>query len=372
MHTDLQRVLELQGQYQARLSSAMSERGVLVRDAIPAWLDSHTTKLVDSLGVDDFFAEGRDGTGLKTRVPWARFGSRSRSPRATSGFYVVYLFDAAGKNVYLSLNQGTTDFRGGEFVPKPPEQILARVGWARSVLGSWLDGFDDSSMPMALNDSGLGAGYELGNIASVDYATGAIPEDSFLLTDAERFADGLGLLYREHSRRPIPDEEPELEEAEEAARRASGIVSKGGRAGFRTNATEIKAIETHAVDVARAFYESQGFDVEVLGKPFDLKVTKADETLTVEVKGTTSEGSGVPLTAGEVEHHASAFPHNALVVIRNIILHRDGKSPTASGGHLYELRAWEIDPDALRTISYAYEVPSWMYDHSGVASDDLV
>jgi hypothetical protein len=350
----------------------MNERGVLVRDRISAWLEDHATELAENLGIDDFFAEGRDGTGLKTRVPWTRFGSRSRSPRATSGFYVVYLFDAAGGSVHLSLNQGTTDFRGGEFVPKPPEQILARVAWAKSVLGAWLDGFDDPSMNMALNDVGLGAGYELGNIASVRYANGAIPDDPALLADAERFADGLGVLYREHDRRPVPDEQPELQEAEEAARRASGIPDKGGRAGFRTNAKEIKAIESHAVAVARAYYEDQDFDVEVLGKPFDLRVTKDDESLTVEVKGTTSAGAGVPLTAGEVDHHADAFPHNALVVVRNIDLHRDGVSPTASGGRLFELRAWQIDPGALRTISFAYEVPDEIYEHAGVAADDLV
>jgi hypothetical protein len=350
----------------------MSERGVLVRDAVPGWLNDSAKGLAEVLGVDDFFAEGRDGTGLKTRVPWARFGSRSRSPRATTGFYVVYLFDAAGNKVYLSLNQGTTDFRGGEFVPKPAEQILARVGWARSILGSWLDGTGTDAKFMELNDPGLGAGYELGNIASVGYAIDAIPDDPVLLVDAERFAEGLAILYREHNRNPMPDEQPELQEAEEAARRASGISNRGGRAGFRTNAAEIKAIENHAVEVARAYYEDQGFEVDVLGKPFDLKVAKGDETLTVEVKGTTSAGSGVPLTAGEVEHHANAFPNNALVIVRNISLHRDTESPTASGGHLYELRAWAIDPGALRIISYAYEVPATMYDHSGVPSGELL
>jgi hypothetical protein len=371
VRSDLQRVLELQGEYQARLSLAMSERGVLVRDAIPSWLDSNTATLSANLGIDDFFAEGRDGTGLKTRVPWARFGSRSLSPRATVGFYVVYLFDAAGGNVYLSLNQGTTDFRGGDFVRKPAEQILARVDWAKSVLGSWRGGFDDSPTTMELNDPGLGAGYELGNIASVGYAVGAIPDDSILLADAERFAVGLGTLYRAHHRQPIPDEQPELEEAEESARKASGITSKGGRAGFRTNSTEIKAIENHAVEVARAYYEDQGFSVKVLGKPFDLEVTKEGaNTLTVEVKGTTSDGSGVPLTAGEVQHHANAFPDNALIVVRNITLHRDGDSPRASGGHLYELRPWSIDSGALRVISYGYEVPSKMYDDSGVSAEN--
>jgi len=349
----------------------MNERGLLIRNVVPTWISGHATALGDILKVDDFFAEGRDGTGRKTRVPWVRFGSRSRSPRATEGFYVVYLFDALGGAAYLSLNQGTTDFLGGEFVPKPPEVIIERADWALSVLVPWLNGLDGRTVAVDLHDPHLGAGYELGNIASVAYELDAIPDEANLLADAGIFAEGLRSLYREHASRPIPQERPELREAEEAAERASGKSRGRSRAGFRTSAPEIKAIETHAVAVARAYYAAEGFQVKELGKPFDLEVKKNDLVLTVEVKGTTSDGSGVPLTAGEVDHHAGAFPNNALVVVRNIILHRDS-TPTASGGRLYELRGWEIDANALRIISYAYDVPAEMYEHKGVSSESLL
>jgi hypothetical protein len=350
----------------------MNERGLLIRGTVPAWLNGHSATLSDILAVDDFFAEGRDGTGRKTRVPWIRFGSRSRSPRATEGFYVVYLFDALGGTVYLSLNQGTTDFLGSEFVPKPREVIIKRVEWARSVLVTWLSDLDDQIAAIDLHDPHLGAGYELGNIAALAYKHDVVPDDADLLADARVFAKGLKMLYREHTRRPIPQEQPELREAEEAAERANGASKKRSRAGFRTSAPEIKAIETHAVAVARNYYEAEGFQIKELGKPFDLEVKKGDLVLTVEVKGTTSDGSGVPLTAGEVEHHAEAFPNNALVVVRHIALHKDSTPPTASGGKLYELRGWEIDVDALRVISYAYDVPAAMYEHRGVSSESLL
>jgi len=300
-----------------------------------------------------------------------RFGSRSRSPRATEGFYVVYLFDALGGTVFLSLNQGTTDFLGGQFVPKPQGVVIERADWARSILAPWLSSLDGVAS-IDLHDPHLGAGYELGNVAAIAYERDAIPEESSLLADARTFAEGLGNLYREHDRRPIPQERPELREAEEAAERAGGARKSGSRAGFRTNAREIKAIETHAVALARAYYEDGGFKVKELGKPFDLEVAKDDMVLTVEVKGSTSDGSGVQLTAGEVAHHARAFPDNALVVVRDIILQRSDTSPTASGGRLYELRGWEIDADSLRVISYAYEVPVEMYEHEGVASELLL
>jgi Domain of unknown function (DUF3578). len=369
---ELQRVLELQLSYASTASAEMLERGELVRKTIPAWLFDHRDQLEGALGVDDFFAEGRDGTGRKTRVPWARWGSRSRSPRATEGFYLVYLFAADGDVVYLSLNQGTTDFVGNDFVPKPPEVITERVGWAQEVLSGGapqLAGVGGATL--RLGDPGLGSGYESGNIAAIPYEFGGVPDDSQLLTDAMALSEGLALLYAAHDEAPIPHEQPELREAEDFAEQAAGITKKRVRVGFRTNSQEIKAVEMHAVAVARAYYESEGWTVRELGKPFDLEVRKEDRVLTVEVKGTTGDGVAVPLTAGEVSHHADAFPNNALVVVRGIKLIRDWDVPRTSGGILHELRGWEIDPSSLRAISYAYEVPTEMYDHAGVAAEQL-
>jgi hypothetical protein len=129
---ELQRVLELQPLHDSLLTPAMAERGLLVRKEIPAWLDSHAVALSQVIGVDDFIAEGSNGAGRNARVPWARFASRVESPKPTEGFYVVYLFDAAGENFYLSLNQGTTDHLNGELVRKPPSLFSnARPGRGR-------------------------------------------------------------------------------------------------------------------------------------------------------------------------------------------------------------------------------------------------
>ena len=97
MQVELERVMALQPAYSARLTPEMAERGELVRNAAAEWLETHGAELAADIGIsaDDLLAEGRDGTGLKTRVPWVRFSARSRSPRATDGFYAVYLFDTA-------------------------------------------------------------------------------------------------------------------------------------------------------------------------------------------------------------------------------------------------------------------------------------
>jgi hypothetical protein len=370
VQSELQRVLELQPFHDSLPTAAMVERGTLVREAIPAWLGEHAAALDAAVDVDDFFIEGSNGKGRSAFVPWTRFGSRLRAPKATEGFYVVYLFDAAGKNVYLSLNQGTTDPGPHAFVSKPVEWILEQIHWARSVLGPWLEDLDDPTAPIHLNATGLGTDYEGGNIAAISYELGAIPDDATLFADAKKFAEALGVIYREHDERPLPKEQPEVREAEEAADQSVGRPRKSSGAGFRTNAADIKVIEKHAVKLATTYYKSQGFKVKELGKPFDLEVKKGDLTLAVEVKGTTSDGSKVVLTRNEVAHHEGAHPENALVIVRNIKLHR-GRSPKADGGHLYELRGWEINPDALRPISYTYEVPGEIFDHAGVTGTNL-
>jgi hypothetical protein len=113
--------------------------------------------------------------------------------------------------------------------------------------------------------------------------------------------------------------------------------------------------------------------VKKRGAPYDLELNRDGERLTVEVKGTTSRGEAVPLTLGEVKHHAKEHPHNALVVVRGISLDRSTSPPTVSGGILFELRPWSISDDALTVISYKYAVPEDIYDPSnGVAAEDVL
>jgi hypothetical protein len=50
------------------------------------------------------------------------------------------LFDAAGSQAYLSLNQGTTRWLNGEFRPRRESELRERVDWARDVLVNELAG----------------------------------------------------------------------------------------------------------------------------------------------------------------------------------------------------------------------------------------
>lgn len=374
---DLQEVMNLQPAWSGRNTPEMARRGHLVRVDLANWLREQGTALAAAMGVprSDLLVEGRDGTGMKTRVPWVRFAARSKSGRATEGFYVVYLWAFDGSAVFLSLNQGTTDFENGEFVRKPHVELESRVVWARAALMDWSFGRDDfASLELGdLGERSLGRGYELGDVAAIRYEAGAVPREERLLDDALSFARALGVLYDANERAPIPYEVPELEVVEEAAADAAGKPSRQNGAGFRQDAKERRLIELYAVGVARQYYEADGWKVKVKGAPYDLELRRGSERRTVEVKGTVSAGEAIPLTHGEVVHHAKAHPNNALVVVREIRLDRSTSPPTVSGGVLYECQPWKIDDELLRAISYKYTVPTETYGPgAGIEADDLL
>ena len=188
----LSEVLRLQHEYVSTNSPAMQARGLLIRDDIPgqlrAWLSDRKSPPS---------TEGRDGTGRKTRVPWVRIFDPRQSPSATDGWYVVFLFAADGSAVYLSLNQGTTDFVNGEFRAKSEEVLEARVLAARSLVSdqassSWNPPLETD---MQLHDVGsLGEGYERGNVVARRYDADAIPDEGVLRDDLTRMLDLLSVV----------------------------------------------------------------------------------------------------------------------------------------------------------------------------------
>ena len=80
-------------------------------------------------------------------------------------------------------------------------------------------------------------------------------------------------------------------------------------------------------------------------------------TLAVEVKGTAGDGEEVLLTRGEVEHHQSAHPGNALVVVAGVRLEGPPEAPEATGGEVRVIQPWLVSEEALRPLSYRYLVP---------------
>src|SRR5262249_19638557 len=112
----LQSVLELQKYWTAHTTPEMQERAILVRNRIPLFLEP----VADAW---QFKVQGGPGSGSNNRVPWVRVFNPELSPSPQEGWYAVLLFAADGATVFLSLNQGTTDWSGGRSKPKDQEAV---------------------------------------------------------------------------------------------------------------------------------------------------------------------------------------------------------------------------------------------------------
>ncbi|MFF3067169.1 MrcB family domain-containing protein [Kitasatospora sp. NPDC057936] len=359
-------VLDLQRVWSAQNTTEMKRRGVVVRKELSAQLAAHVEAIAETLGtpVEDVGIEGRDGTGLKTEIPWTRVFSQDRSPSATTGWYIVYLFSSSGDRVYLSLNQGTTVWTGTDFAPRKPEELRARVVWARPLIAASASARNDlvQNIDLQARKSHLGAGYEAGNVVAIEYLRDRIPDQETLIADVLFMTSLLAEVYRgEATALHIPGEAaPEVLETVEVAARAAGRrtrPSKGARGqGFRLTVDERRAVELRAVRMATDYFEAQGWEVKDVGakESFDLLLSRGEERLHAEVKGTTSEGGQVVLTRAEVERQRALAPHNALVVVHSIDLDRTSALAVATGGVLSCTSPWTIEENDLTVVSYLY------------------
>jgi hypothetical protein len=105
---------------------------------------------------------------------------------------------------------------------------------------------------------------------------------------------------------------------------------------------------------------SDGWDLvdTSASRPYDFHACRGGDELYVEVKGTTSDGTGVTLTANEVDHARTHPNTSALCVVRKIIIKRSSAGDwRASGGHLLKILPWRIDSHGhLKPTAYAYRL----------------
>lgn len=358
----LSEVLDLQRVWQAKNTEPMQRRGVVVRTEIRAWLRERAQALAAAMQIplEDVGVEGKDGAGQKAEVAWTRVYSKSRTPSATNGWYIVYLFSGDGKRVYLSLNQGTTEWIAGELKPREPAALKKRINWAFPLIDQVAAERTDLLTEIHLNArTKLGKGYEPGNVVAIEYQRDSIPSSEVLSKDLLFMARLLGCLYTAADMSTyVPGDLPlEVREAKQSAattanRRSAG---KGGQ-GFLLTAAERGAIEKRSVLLATEHFEVQGWTVKDVGatKPYDLHLTRGDEKLHVEVKGTMSDGSQVILTRAEVESQRKFAPDNALVIVHSIELDRTTEPVSASNGVLHCISPWTIEDETLTVISYVH------------------
>jgi hypothetical protein len=179
------------------------------------------------------------------------------------------------------------------------------------------------------------------------------PQGSGVLIKGE-LADQLEELWSNHLVGIGRSGSPEVSDAIAAVESVSNPRRKFGR---RFTAVENAAIEERAVLVTREHFENElGYETEDVGayESYDVRASKGQEVVRVEVKGTTTDGAEVVLTRNEVKLHRADYPNNALAVVRNITLDRSGDQPIATGGELVLVMPWKIDEGGLIPIAYYY------------------
>ena len=144
--------------------------------------------------------------------------------------------------------------------------------------------------------------------------------------------------------------------------RANGVVepssttnSERGQ-GYARDVVYRRLIEQHAISRALEFYKE--YQVTVAGAPYDLECQRGDDTFRVEVKGTTTAGSSVFLTAGEVRHARESGVRMELFVVSHVQIEvqSDG-SAKATGGRERVWRNWMPEDSDLEAIEYRYRLP---------------
>jgi hypothetical protein len=208
---------------------------------------------------------------------------------------------------------------------------------------------------------GLAGRYEWGNVISFRYAVAAIPDNDAFEEDLRFMVGALGALYLAADKAlQLPgDPAPEIADALTAAKELGSPRRKRPR--YLLSHAERVAIEEHAVEMAMAALLNAGFsDIRNVGskRTWDIEAHLGDVLVYVEVKGTTSNGSEVGLTANQVDWYGSMHPATMLIIVSGIDLDRAQEPPVASGGYLRRIYPWAVELTDLVPISYTYTVPT--------------
>ena len=364
MRQQFQEVLDLQLEHSSENTPAMAHRGDIIRNIIPAQM--RTWSAASSSAVLPFKGrlnvQGRDGTGLKTFVPWVRIHSPELSPSAQSGWYAVYLFRADGSGVHLCISHGSTRFDGGDFKPRSREEAAGLMEWARGLIGPEAKSMDFNVGIDLASKEKLSTAYERTTAYSKFYASGQIPDDEQLASDAEKAVGLVGQLYRAFELGRSPDSTPpEITEAitaVESVARPTGAIVKGKGQGFGLTHEERCLIEQHAMSLAHGWLVAAGFDniKDVhASHSCDFVAFKDGVEHFIEIKGTTSGAEKILLTANEVRLHTSSYPYNVLIIVHGIDLVETRS--VARGGTVLAFYPWEISQCTLEPLSYACVLP---------------
>jgi 5-methylcytosine-specific restriction protein A len=130
---------------------------------------------------DLYLVNGSIGKGLISETPWIGVFDTEITKSAQNGYYIVYLFKADLTGVYLSLNQGWTQYETEYGVKLGKEKIVENAKRAQNLLRS-TSSFSFEPIDLKATKT-LAKGYELGNICSKYYDLDKLPKNDTFIDD---------------------------------------------------------------------------------------------------------------------------------------------------------------------------------------------
>ncbi len=239
---------------------------------------------------NDYKIYGKHGQGNTARVPWIVICDRSVTTSAQKGYYIVYLFNAENKGVYLCLNQGWTDYENKYGIQRGRIEIKKTAINCRNLINSSLSTFNTFDIDSGA-DSTLARGYELGHICGKFYPSNNIPPDNILINDLRNlmgiYSDLKGLLLNHNTPitgatnivKKIKEESELIEDAEyqkEVEKAAAVLIP---------NSPQPKPVFSSRGNV-KSWTKNPGIARQVLeGKNYQCEVNNSHITFTSEVTG---------------------------------------------------------------------------------------
>lgn len=342
----LKRICALQPLYSHQNTLDMQERGRLINTVLKDDLLKLEDVLSPSLGKygGDYYVDSSDGKGNKVEAPWVRFCSKSMSPNARTGYYVVIHFKKSGAGLYLTLGCAASTLKNGSIVTLNKTLLHSKTEVARKALLSKFGSLGVFSDQIEIEGTtNLVKSFEDATVIAK-----YIPTNEIDNTDIESLLIDLA-VYLEVIYDVIQSTGADLSEADQSLIDMEKSIrqkrNSNGAQGYGLNAAEKKAVELRAMKLATDWLQERGFKTKdtSANMPFDILATKPDIELMVEVKGTTShDPSAILMTANEVKLHRDNKGHTALAIVSAIKLQK-GSTPEATDGNIEISIGWDID-----------------------------
>jgi 5-methylcytosine-specific restriction enzyme A len=140
--------------------------------------------LISEAHIDEavYHLTGSVGQGQWAEIPWISVFMRDITLSATNGYYIVYLFTADCKGVYVSLNQGWTYFKDKYGTKIGREKIRKTAALIREQLNTVPTHLKETTIDLKGRGE-LGKGYESGHIFGRYYAINALPSSEEIIND---------------------------------------------------------------------------------------------------------------------------------------------------------------------------------------------